>query len=443
MRQVLSRRAALLAGAGLLAGCETIEGFFGTSRRPLPGTRIAVLNQDQRTELAADPGFNAAIVLPSPVIRADWPQVGGTPGHAPGHLALGETLAEAWRSGFGSGSGYRSRITGAPIVAGDTVYVSDAFGVVSAFAVADGRRRWRFDTRRANESAGALGAGIAIDNGVLYVSTGLAELMALDPATATVQWRVDLPGPARGGMTVAGGRVMIPTSDQLYAFSIEDGRRVWSHRASASPTAPLGTPSPAVEGDIAVAGFASGEVVALRVADGRVMWTESLAAAGRISLAEVSGIRALPVISEGRVVAVGMGGLSVAIDLRSGRRLWERELGGPNAPYVVGDWVFAVSAAGEAAAISRDDGRVRWVTAIAPARAANRAAGLLATPVLASGLLQIGTSVGELVALNPLDGAIIARRRMPGGVTIQPAVAGGTMFVATDDATLVALRASA
>ncbi len=443
MRQVLSRRAALLAGTGLLAGCETIEDFFGTSRRPLPGTRIAVLTQEERTELSADAGFNTAIALPAPVARPDWPQAGGSPSHAPGHLVLGESITEAWRSGFGSGSGYRSRITGAPIVSGDAVYVADAFGIISAFAVADGRRRWRFDSRRENESAGALGAGIAIHNGVLYVSTGLAELIALDPANATVQWRVNLPAPARGGMTIANGRIMIPTSDQLYAFATEDGRRVWSHRASASPTAPLGTPSPAVEGDVAVAGFASGEVVALRVADGRVLWTESLAAAGRVSLAEVSGIRALPVISEGRVVAVGIGGLSVAIDLRSGRRLWERELGGPNAPYVVGEWVFSVSAAGEAAAISRDDGRVRWVTAVAPAAAANRSAGLLATPVLASGLLHIGTSAGQLVALNPVDGAIITRRRMPGGVTIQPAVAGGTMFVATDDATLVALRASA
>ncbi|MES2710007.1 MAG: PQQ-binding-like beta-propeller repeat protein, partial [Pseudomonadota bacterium] len=424
MPQGFSRRAALLAGAGLLGGCETIEDFFGTSKRPLPGTRIAVLNQEQRTELAADASFNTAITLPAPTVRVDWPQAGGTPSHAPGHLALGETLTEAWRSGFGSGSGYRSRITGAPIVSGDTVFVSDAYGVVSAFSVADGRRRWRFDSKRTNESDGAVGAGIALADGVLFVASGLAELIALNPADATVKWRVDVPALSRGGMTVANGRVLIPTMDQMFGFATDDGRRVWSYRASGAATAPLGTPSPAIEGDVAVAGFASGEVVAIRVADGRVLWTESLAAAGRISLAEVSGIRALPVISEGRVVAVGMGGLSVGIDLRSGRRLWERELGGPNAPYVAGEWAFAVTGAGEAAAISRDDGRIRWVTSIAPSRAANRAAGLLATPVLASGQLYIGSSAGELVTLNPLDGAIIGRRRMPGGVTIQPAVAG-------------------
>ncbi|MDB5315026.1 MAG: dehydrogenase [Rhodospirillales bacterium] len=443
MRQVFSRRVALLGSAGLLSGCETIEDFFGTSRRPLPGTRIPVLGQDERTRVSPDANFNAAITLPPPVARADWPQAGGTLSHAPGHVALGDNLTEAWRSGFGSGSGYRSRITGAPIVAGETVFVSDAYGVISAFATANGRRRWRFDSRRENERDGAVGAGIAFDNGVLFVSTGLAELIALDPADATVKWRIDLPAPARGGMTVAGGRVLVPTMDQLFGFSVEDGRRVWSHRSSAAATAPLGTPSPAVEGDVAVAGFASGEVVAIRVADGRVLWTESLAAAGRISLAEVSGIRALPVISEGRVVAVGMGGLSVAIDLRSGRRLWERELGGANAPYVVGEWVFAVTDAGEAAAVSRDDGRIRWVTGIAPAAAANRAPGLLAPPVLASGRLYVGTSGGELVALNPMDGTIVGRQRMPGGVTIQPAIAGDTMFVVTDDATLVALRPSA
>ncbi|MDB5381684.1 MAG: dehydrogenase, partial [Rhodospirillales bacterium] len=262
MRQGFSRRVALLGGAGLLSGCETIEGFFGTSRTPLAGTRIPVAGSDERTRVSVDRNFNTAITLPAPVARADWPQAGGTLSHAPGHIALGDNLTEAWRSGFGSGSGYRRRITGAPIVAGDTVYVSDAFGAVSAFATTNGRRRWRFDSSRENESDGAVGSGIAFDGGVVFVSTGLAELIALNPADGTVKWRVNLPAPARGGMTVAAGRVLVPTMDQLFAFSVEDGRRLWSHRASAAATAPLGTPSPAVEGDVAVAGFASGEVVA-------------------------------------------------------------------------------------------------------------------------------------------------------------------------------------
>jgi outer membrane protein assembly factor BamB len=442
MHKGFTRRAALLGGAALaVSGCETIDDIFGSRRTPLPGNRVPVLSQLPDRRLDGEEGFNAAVTLPPAANRADWPQAGGTPGHAPGHLELGSQIAEAWRASFGTGSGYRRRITGVPIVAGDTVFAADAFGIVSAFDAARGGRRWRFDSERENESDGAVGAGLAFADGTLYVTTGLAELIALDPANGRPRWRVNLPAPSRGSPTVAGNRILVPTiGNQLLGLDAADGRQVWTHRATATATVPLGLPAPAVEGDTAVAGFASGELVALRVADGRVLWTESLAPAGSVSLADVAGIRALPVIADGRAIAVGMGGLSVAVDLRSGRRLWEREFGGGNAPCVAGDWVFAVTDVGQAAAIGRDDGRIRWVATLTPADRDNRSPGVLATPLLVGGRLIIGASTGQLFALDPTDGRIAGRQRMPGGVTLQPAYANGTVYVATDDATLVALR---
>lgn len=444
MHKGFTRRAALLGGAGLaVAGCETIDDIFGTSRRPLPGTRVPVLSQTPDRRLEGDAGFTASVTLPPPATRADWPQAGGTLSHAPGHLDLPGQLSEAWRASFGTGSSYRRRITGSPVVADDMVVAADAYGIVTAFDAARGGRRWRFDTERENESDGAVGAGLAFADGTLYVTTGLAEVIALDPANGRPRWRANLPAPTRGSPTVTGNRILVPTiENQLLGLDISDGRRVWTHRATATPTVPLGLPAPAVDGETAVAGFASGELVALRVADGRVLWTESLAPAGGTSLAEVavSGIRALPVIADGRVIAVGMGGLSVAVDLRSGRRLWEREFGGGNAPCVAGDWVFAVTDQGEAAAIGRDDGRVRWAVSLAPADRDNRAPGVLATPLALGGRLIIGTSTRELISLDPGDGRVTGRQRVPGGVTIQPAYANGTLFVATDDASLVAFR---
>ncbi|HEY4249953.1 MAG TPA: PQQ-binding-like beta-propeller repeat protein [Roseomonas sp.] len=442
MRKGFTRRAALLGGVGLtVAGCETIDDIFGSSRPPLQGTRVPVLTRTEERRLEAEEGYTASITLPPPAGRADWPQAGGTLSHVVGHLDLPASLSEAWRSSFGTGSAYRRRITGVPVVADDIVAVADARGIVSAFDTARGGRRWRFDSERENESDGAVGAGMAFAEGTLYVTTGLAELIALDPANGRPRWRVNLPAPSRGAPTIAGNRILVPTiENQLLGLDTADGRRVWTYRSTPTATVPLGLPAPAVEGDVAVAGFASGELVSMRVADGRVLWTESLAAAGRSSLAEIAGIRALPVIADGRVIAVGMGGLSIAVDLRSGRRLWERDFGGISAPGVAGDWVFAVTDVGEAAAIGRDDGRIRWVSSLVPADRDIHAPGILATPVLAGGRLIIGSSRGELIFLDPADGSVKGRQRMPGGVTAQPAYANNTLFVATEDANLVALR---
>jgi hypothetical protein len=44
------------------------------------------------------------------------------------------------------------------------------------------------------------------------------------------------------------------------------------------------------------------------------------------------------------------------------------------------------------------------------------------------------------LSVSPYTGEIIGRQSLSGALSVAPSVAGGTVFVITDDATLVALR---
>ena len=87
------------------------------------------------------------MVLPPAVRNADWPQAGGNPAHLMGHLAANDNLAEAWKADIGEGGGYRQVIMAQPVVLDGTVFTMDSDAVVSAFAMADGKRLWRVDTK--------------------------------------------------------------------------------------------------------------------------------------------------------------------------------------------------------------------------------------------------------------------------------------------------------
>jgi len=438
----LARRAALLGAAGLLAGCDTLDGLLGTRKERLPGERRSVLRADPA--LVADPGLEGrAVELPPPNAPTEWPMAGGPSNHAPGHLAWSERPAQAWRTSIGSGSGYRQRLTAGPIIANGTVFTVDAFGQVSAFALADGGRRWRTDTSRENESAGALGGGAAFADGVLYVATGLAEVLALSAEDGSIRWRASTGTPARGAPSVSGGRIFVATTqNQLIALSIEDGRRLWTHRAQAIATLALGLPAPAVEGESVVAGFGTGELTALRAADGRQIWAETLGGAGTIFLADIAGITGLPVIDRGRVFAMGLANTTIAVDLRSGRRLWERAFGGENGMASAGDWVFAVTRGGDAVALGREDGRIRWVTELDPAPASGRRgeAARFGAPIVAGGRIVVPSSRGELLLLDPSDGTIGGRVSLSEGVTLPAASVDGTLVLLGDGGTLMAVR---
>jgi len=444
---VSSRRAALAgAAAGLLGGCETIsDGFdsiFGERERPLPGDRRPVLGVDRPLGLD-EAGRGGPVSLPPIVENAEWAQAGGTTNHAPGHPALARGLTEAWRSSIGTGSGYRRRLTAPPLVAGGAVYAMDAYGAVSALDAANGRQRWRTDTRPRRDRDGALGGGIAVEGGRVYAATGLAEAMAIDAADGSIAWRISLPAPARGSPTVAGGRVLVPTlENHLVALSVEDGRRLWTYRAQPTTTMSLGLPAPAVEGDTVVAGFGSGELAAIRAGDGRAIWSETLASARGGGMADIAAIAAMPVIDRGRVFATGLGGLTIALDLRSGRRLWEREVAALETPWSAGDALFLLAANGNLACLGREDGRVRWLTPLGRFENERRRRDPIfwGAPVLAGGRLLVPGSHGRMAEVNPQDGELLNTVRLRSGAVLQPAVAGGVLYLLTEDADVVAMR---
>ena len=92
--------------------------------------------------------------------------------------------------------------------------------------------------------------------------------------------------------------------------------------------------------------------------------------------------------------------------------------------------------------MSRNDGRVRWLTLLdeRSARDRRREAASFGSPLVVGGRILVPSSLGEAVLVDPAEGGIASRIRLPGGTTLPPIAVGGTVLLLTDDGTLVALR---
>jgi outer membrane protein assembly factor BamB len=437
----LSRRAALLLPLAA-GGCSWFDDWFGDKKAPLPGTRLDILGATRG--IAVDNPPSRPVTLPPPTVNAEWLQPGRDPANAAGHLTVRDTLSDAWSAQIGEGGGYRRKLTARPVVAGGRVYVMDSNAVVSAHDVQSGGQIWRFATQAEDDDSTNVGGGLSLDGSTLYVTNGLAEVLALDVATGKPRWRKSLPTAARAAATIAGGMLYIPTlDDQLIALSAADGARVWSYQAPAADTSVLGLPSPAFSDGLLVAGFGSGDLVCLRSASGSVSWTDSLASVrGRTSLIDLSAIRAMPSIMDGRVYAIGLGGLMVGLDLRSGRRLWERDIGSGETPWLAGDWLFVLTSDQQLVAVNRQDGAIAWATQLPRWQNEEKQEDPIQWigPALAGDRLLVTSSTRQVLAVGPYSGKILGTKDLPGVASMAPVVADQTVFIVTDDGTLLALR---
>ena len=464
----------------LVNGCSTIGKvvpFVGGSEEkkkakqgalPDEDRRISVLTFEQELQVEDKDG-KPAIVLPLPYVNADWAQTGAFPSHAPQHLDAGNGLQKVWKHKIGKSSYTRGRIVAPPVLAAGVIYVLDAKGAVRAIDSKTGRSLWRKIVlpkrrklpkadRRGRFDAGwrgifrlgrgfpreGYGGGLAVSGGRVYLVSGYGLAAALDAKTGEEIWRTPTATPIHSAPTIADGRMFaVSQDDVLYAFDLKTGEIIWNYQGITEPARILAASSPAVYGEIVVSPFASGELVALRVQNGRNLWTESLTRqAGMTALAELNDIAGPPVIFDRTVYAISHSGLLAAIDMRTGTRLWARQVGGINMPWLAGDTIFIVTNEGQVSALSRYDGKVLWVRDMPRYRKVKKRKGRIAWagPVLAGNHLLLVSSRGNLVELSPLTGETVAEERLKDAFFIAPIVADKAIYLLSDKANLYKFR---
>lgn len=438
--------AAVIAVPLFLGGCGTLMDWYGADDDPpLPGERIAVMELEQALE--ADPRLqDLEVRLPAPWVNEEWPQVGGYPGHAMHHLALGEQLQQAWRADAGAGTASGRRIFAQPVVAEGKLFAIDARSDLSAFDARTGQRLWQVSLAPEDEDADAVGGGIGYWNGALYATTSYGLVYRLSPNDGRVVWVTDLGLPMRPAPTIFDGRVYVITADNtLHALDAETGTEEWSHTGIAEGATLVHAAAPAAAGPIVVAPFSSGEIFALRAGNGVVAWGDTLMRTGRISpVGEINDITGEPVIDRGVVFAVSHAGRMVAIDQRTGARLWETSFGGLNMPWVAGDFIFLVTLDSEVVALTRQDGRVRWVRPLQryvdPDRRQNKGVVVWYGPVLAGDRLILLSSLGEAVSISPYTGELLGQVELPAPAMVPPVVAQEMLYILTGEGQIVAYR---
>lgn len=431
----------LLVGSGLMMALTQCS----DKKEPLVGERHPVLEATDMLERDPD-ADQFSVELSAPQNVTEWGQMGGNVTHAmPPATLKGKNRKVLWDTSIGEGSTSEAFLLSSPVAAGGYIFTVDVRGYVEARHAITGDLRWSFNTRNRaiNPHHHHSGGGIAIAGDKVFIASPYGEVIALEESLGYEIWRAPLPYSARSSPAVDGERVYVTTSNnQVVAFDAVTGTSLWHHEGAAESTSLVGGATPAIYDRVVFVPYATGELFALKAENGHVLWNETLTPLRTLrSTAAVAQIRALPVAYKSVIFAVSQGDRMMAVNFRTGRRLWDRELGGIASPAVIDEFIFMITNNDQLVCLLRETGQVVWVQSLGIYESTvDKRVHRWSGPLLAEGHLVVAGVNGEILFLRPTDGSLAEKIVLSDPIKLSPIIYEGILYVLTDRGRLVAIE---
>src|SRR5690606_31359102 len=228
-------------------------------------------------------------------------------------------LDAQWSRSIGNGQGDLYNLL-TPAADGERLFAAAANGEVVALDRLTGKKFWEVDLDL--PISGGVGAGY----GLVLVGTLKGEVIALDASSGEERWRARVTSEVLSAPATNGDIVVVQTQDdRLIAFDASSGSPRWIYESSPAVLTLRGTSSPVMTNRLVMAGLSSGKVLALDAQRGIPVWEQRVAIPqGRSELERVVDIDGNLLLSGGTLYVVSYQGNVAAIDVDSGRPLWNR-----------------------------------------------------------------------------------------------------------------------
>ena len=332
---------------------------------------------------------------------------------------FGETakFAERWHANFGD-SGAN------PLPAAltrDAVYGASGKGTLTRLDRATGRQVWRV------ESNVVVSAGVGSGEGLVLIGSDKGEVLAF-AEDGKLRWKHTVSSEVLGVPQVGDGVVIVRSGDgHIAGLSVDTGKALWMYERSTPALVVRSHAGVTIRRGVAYAGFAGGKLVAIKVADGSLLWENTVSQPrGNTELERISDITSNPVVSDVEVCAIAFQGNLACYEATQGNPLWNRQISSDKGLFILRKQLFVSDSRGAVMALDRDSGSTVWKNEQLLLREPS-------APYAQDNFVVVGDYQGFLHGLSREDGRFTARIKLDGSaIQIAP--------VEMDDGLLVQTR---
>ena len=333
-----------------------------------------------------------------------------------------------WSRRAASGEGGQ-RLELRSVLAEGRVYAAGHDGDVAAYDPFTGERLWEADADIAISGGPGAGAGLVV------VGSSGGDVVALASADGAVAWRTRVTSEVLSAPAIGERIVVVRTVDgKLFGLHAANGERSWVYDRTVPALTLRGTGSPVIAGNVVVAGFDGGQLAALSLVDGQLLWEARVSTpTGQTELERLTDMDADPVVADGVVYAVTFQGRLSAFELDTGRPIWQRELSSHAGMGIGRRMLYVTDDQSHVWAIDRINGSSLW-------RQDGLARRQVTAPVEFGDHVVVADYQGHVHWLSMDDGVFAARSRAGRGAVLAPPVTNETaVYVLGSSGTLTAL----
>ncbi|MCG8325504.1 MAG: outer membrane protein assembly factor BamB [Thiotrichales bacterium] len=319
-------------------------------------------------------------------------------------------VIEVWSKAVGEGLDEQYlKLT--PALYDNNLFIADSEGALSALDATNGRSLWRAATD--HPITGGPGAG----SDLILVGTREGEILAYSADIGKFLWKSRVSSEVLAAPQARDNIVVVRTIDgKLFGLSGETGDRLWTYDRSVPALTLRGTSAPIIDSGLVITGFDGGKLTALELGSGRLLWETAITqASGRSELDRMVDIDSEPVIVDGVIYVATFQGNIAAVELETGRMLWNREISSHAGLGVDRRHVYVTDDDSYVWALDRTSGSSVWKQEQLRARAATAPAGI-------GNYVVVGDLEGYLHWLDSDSGEFIARHRFTESRIIAPPV---------------------
>ena len=157
-------------------------------------------------------------------------------------------------------------------------------------------------------------------------------------------------------------------------------------------------------------------------------------------MSDITTVKANPIIDENTAYIVGYNGPMIAIDIRTGAKIWQREISASSQPWLAGNFLFVLTDDSDLVAINKHDGKIVWTTIIPYANEDDKLGVFTSGPILANDALLVTSSNGKLFSVSPYNGRIMGVAEIEEGVETTPVMVNETLLLTTNNAEITAYK---